>query len=156
MNIFECICIFWLVKCIWDMIYVWYMYTLGCPYNAVQDNMTLHISLQWLGQNTNQEFEYTKYTPYHVLSCEIWGVFCEDLEENWPRNNGIVDVQRSKFNTGALMVLRKYTLPSKTKWKPILLGRDKLEDIGFPFCCFVDHFQLRHSAYRRDMESKGP
>ena len=34
------------------------------------------------------EFEHTKDTPYFALTGEIWGVFCEDFEENWPRYNG--------------------------------------------------------------------
>ena len=30
----------------------------------------------------------TKDTPYLALTVEMWGIFCEDLEENWPRYNG--------------------------------------------------------------------
>ena len=26
----------------------------------------------------------TKGTPYLALTGELWGVFCEDFEENWP------------------------------------------------------------------------
>ena len=29
-----------------------------------------------------------KYTPYLALTGELWGVFCEDFKENWPRYNG--------------------------------------------------------------------
>ena len=29
----------------------------------------------------------TKDTPYLPLTGELWGVFCEDLGENWPRYN---------------------------------------------------------------------
>ena len=27
-------------------------------------------------------------TPYLALTGELWGVFCEDLAENWPRYHG--------------------------------------------------------------------
>ena len=30
----------------------------------------------------------TKYTPYLALTGELWGVFCEDFGEYWPRYNG--------------------------------------------------------------------
>ena len=30
----------------------------------------------------------TKDNPYLALTGELWGVFCEDFEENWPRFNG--------------------------------------------------------------------
>ena len=36
------------------------------------------------------EFEYTKYTPYLILTGELWGVSCEEFGENWPRFNGTV------------------------------------------------------------------
>ena len=29
-----------------------------------------------------------KDTPYLALTGELWGVFCEDFGENWPRYNG--------------------------------------------------------------------
>ena len=32
--------------------------------------------------------EPTKDTPYLTLTGELWGVFCEDLGENWSRFNG--------------------------------------------------------------------
>ena len=31
------------------------------------------------------EFRLTKDTPYLTLLGELWGVFCEDFGENWPR-----------------------------------------------------------------------
>ena len=48
--------------------------------------MLLHISLQWLRQNKNQQFEYTKYTPFlaQAMGCLltilykkncVWDVF---------------------------------------------------------------------------------
>ena len=62
-------------------------YAAGCRYNAVQYNMILHTSLQWLRQSINQEFEPTKYIPYLALTGELWDVFCEDLGGNWPCYN---------------------------------------------------------------------
>ena len=50
-----------------------------CYYNRVQYNMLLHTSQQWMMQNTNQEFEPTKDTPYLALTGELWGVFFEDF-----------------------------------------------------------------------------
>ena len=34
------------------------------------------------------EVIFTKDTPYLALTGELWGVFCEDLGENWPRYKG--------------------------------------------------------------------
>ena len=34
------------------------------------------------------DIELTKHTPYLALMGELWGVFCEDLGENWPHCNG--------------------------------------------------------------------
>ena len=34
------------------------------------------------------EFVITKDTPYLTLRGELWGVVCEDFEENWPSYNG--------------------------------------------------------------------
>ena len=33
------------------------------------------------------EFESTKDTPYLALTGELWGVYCEEFEENWPCYN---------------------------------------------------------------------
>ena len=33
------------------------------------------------------KFQLTKDTPYLALTGELWGVCCEDLEENWPLYN---------------------------------------------------------------------
>ena len=33
------------------------------------------------------EVIFTKDTPYLTLTDELWGVFCEDLGESWPRYN---------------------------------------------------------------------
>ena len=34
------------------------------------------------------EFKATKETPYLALMGKLWGVFCDDLGENWPYHNG--------------------------------------------------------------------
>ena len=56
----------------------------------VQYNMILHNALQWLRQNINQEFELTKGTPYLTFTDKLWGVYHEDLGENWPCYCGTV------------------------------------------------------------------
>ena len=53
--------------------------TVGCHYNAVRYNMILHTSLQWLRPNINQSFS---------TQTKLWGVFCENFEENRPGYNG--------------------------------------------------------------------
>ena len=35
------------------------------------------------------DIRITTDTPYLALTGELWGVFCEDFGENWPRYNGI-------------------------------------------------------------------
>ena len=35
-------------------------------------------------------FKYTEGTPYVALMGELWGVFCGDFGESWPRYNRIV------------------------------------------------------------------
>ena len=34
------------------------------------------------------DFKHTTDTPYLALTSELWDVYCEYLEENWPRYNG--------------------------------------------------------------------
>ena len=34
------------------------------------------------------DFKLTTDTPYLALMGELWGVCCEDIEENWPCYNG--------------------------------------------------------------------
>ena len=51
-----------------------------CHYNVVQYNMILHISLQWLRQNTNQSLN-AQNTPYisrpheWAIGCLLWGIW---------------------------------------------------------------------------------
>ena len=47
----------------------------------------LHRAQQWLKHNI-YDLTLTKYTLYHALTGEIWGVYHEDFGENWPRYNG--------------------------------------------------------------------
>ena len=62
-----------------------YVYFMGCRYNAVQQNMILHTEL-W--DSHKSEFVVTIDTPYLALTGELWGVYCEGFEGNWPRYNG--------------------------------------------------------------------
>ena len=59
------------------------------------------------------EFEYTKDTTYLAITGELWGVFCEDFGENWPRYNGTVlyieyvneSGQERQYSMGILVVM---------------------------------------------------
>ena len=31
---------------------------------------------------------YSQNVPYNSRYGELWGAYCEDFEENWPRDNG--------------------------------------------------------------------
>ena len=49
--------------------------------------------MTWYGMTMTEakyasEVIFTKDTPYLALTGELWGVFCEDWGENWPRYNG--------------------------------------------------------------------
>ena len=58
-----------------------FIYTVVCHYNAMQYNIRLHTE-------NESDFEHTKDTPYLTLMSELWGVYCENFQENWPRYNG--------------------------------------------------------------------
>ena len=58
-----------------------------CGYKAIQYNIILYTTLQRLRQNLIR-LKVPKDTPYLTLMGELWGVFCEDLEENWLCYNG--------------------------------------------------------------------
>ena len=53
----------------------------------IQYNMILHTFLQFPRHNINQ-CESTNDSPYLALTCDLWGVFCEDFQDNWPRCKG--------------------------------------------------------------------
>ena len=36
------------------------------------------------------DFTLTKDTPYLALMGELWGAYCENFQENWPRYNSTV------------------------------------------------------------------
>ena len=38
---------------------------------------------------SDSDIRITSDTTYLALTGELWGVYCEDLWENWPRYNGI-------------------------------------------------------------------
>ena len=50
--------------------------TVECRYNTVQCIMILIMALQWQQRNLKS---------YLALTGELWGVYCKDLWENWPR-----------------------------------------------------------------------
>ena len=39
------------------------------------------------GAKLKSDFKLTTNTPYLALTGELWGVYREDLGENWPRYN---------------------------------------------------------------------
>ena len=40
------------------------------------------------GAELKPDFQFTTDIPYLDLTGELWGVYCENLRENWPRYNG--------------------------------------------------------------------
>ena len=70
--------------------------TVECRYNAVKCNTIFNTALRWLKQYINQ-CQIASYNPYLTLTGELWGVFCEDLVENWPRYNGTALYHYNKF-----------------------------------------------------------
>ena len=53
---------------------------MGCHDNAEQYDTIMHISLQWQKENINQGL-HSQQTP-HILTDNLWSVYCEDLGEN--------------------------------------------------------------------------
>ena len=48
--------------------------------------MMSHTALQPVTEaEPESDFNHTKDAPYLALTGELWGVFCEDLREIWPR-----------------------------------------------------------------------
>ena len=44
------------------------------------------------------DFNLITYTPHLALTGELWGIYCEDYGENWPRYNGTaLYILNSKF-----------------------------------------------------------
>ena len=41
------------------------------------------------------DFKLATDTPYLALMGELWGVYCEDFAENWPRYNGTTQYTES-------------------------------------------------------------
>ena len=85
----------------------YYHYTVRCRYNAVQYNMILQTSLQWLRQRMNDSLNPQK-TPH-----ELWGVFCDDCGVNWPRQCTTVHVRMCWSDTEYQIYLIKCCLGSK-------------------------------------------
>ena len=52
--------------------------------------MISQTTLFWQQQKIDlTAIDLTKDTPYFALAGELWGVFCNDFGENFPRYNGI-------------------------------------------------------------------
>ena len=64
--------------------------TVACHYNAVQYNIILYTALQRLVQNLTRGWTHKRHPPYLAHTGEPWGVFCEDVEENWRRYKSAV------------------------------------------------------------------
>ena len=64
--------------------------TVSWRYNAVQYNAIFHAALQLPRHYINQNM-YSRKTPHTSpvrASYGLWGVFCEEFREKWPRHNG--------------------------------------------------------------------
>ena len=46
------------------------------------------IDIAMAAAERKSHFKLTTDTPYLALTGELWGVYCEDLGENWPRYSG--------------------------------------------------------------------
>ena len=76
-----------------------YTCTFGCRYNAVQYDMLLHISLQWIRQNTNMSLNAPISRPkVQAMGCLLWGF----LEKNWPCYNGTALYCPNRWAVGCL------------------------------------------------------
>ena len=62
----------------WISLWLLYLGTVECRYNALQYSTIMHQSLQWPRQNFNQDLHSHK-TP---LRGKLWGVHCEYIGEN--------------------------------------------------------------------------
>ena len=65
----------------------WTSNTVECRYNAVQYCKNISWSITGTGAEYQSDAGSTKDTPYLALTGELWGVFCENLWENWSRYN---------------------------------------------------------------------
>ena len=54
--------------------------------NMTQSDIIVYAIPHWLKKNINQSLNSQK-TPYLYLAGELWGVYFEDLGDNWPRYN---------------------------------------------------------------------
>ena len=62
--------------------------TVECRYNAIQYNIIFEYGTAMTEAKYASEVIFTKDTLYLALTDELWGVFCWDFGENWPRYNG--------------------------------------------------------------------
>ena len=66
------------------------LFQVTCGAIITQYNMPWYFT-QYRNHSAEQkaDIEFTKGTPCRAYADEIWGVYCEDLGEKWPRYNGI-------------------------------------------------------------------
>ena len=72
-------------------------HTVACHYNGIQYNIVLYKVLLWLGLNLIRGWTDKRH-PIHHLTGELWGIFCEDLEENWPGYKAPHGAVRCQYN----------------------------------------------------------
>ena len=60
-----------------------------CRCNAVQHHDFSYGTTMTVAEHKS-DLQLTKDTPYLALTGELWGVYCDNLEENWPLYNGTV------------------------------------------------------------------
>ena len=58
-------------------------------YNVIQFNTILHYITAITVAESASDFRITADTPLLILTSELWGVYSEDLGENWPCYNCI-------------------------------------------------------------------
>ena len=67
------------------------------------------------------DLRITTDTPYLSLMSELWGVYCEDFGENWPRYNGIqLYITQYPFQT-EMAVIHSYSISLLNLDYPCLL-----------------------------------
>ena len=79
-----------LIHNVYTHIYIYiyiYIYIFECCYDAVQNHDILY-GASMTATEHKSDFKLTTYTPYLALKGELWDVFYENFEEDWPRYSG--------------------------------------------------------------------
>ena len=75
------------------------------------------------------DFELTKDTPYFILIDELWGIYCEDLGENWICYEGIPLYIRRNMQYGHQNYIWVLFLEILMTDKPQLIYEGHIDDI---------------------------